>query len=91
MHPVSPGSPSDDADPLATAAGPTRYRDAFAVADELAVHGSDCVCPTCAGPSHRPAERARAGHPARLDRLNAFPGIPPRNAGKGRPTHGRMR
>ena len=49
MHPVSPGSPSDDADPLATAAGPTRYRDAFAVADELAVHGSDCVCPTCAG------------------------------------------
>jgi hypothetical protein len=49
MHPVSPGSPSDDADPLATGAGPPRYRDAFAVADELAVHGSDCVCPICAG------------------------------------------
>jgi hypothetical protein len=49
MHPVSPGSPSDDADPLATAAGPTRYRDAFAVADEPAVHGRDCVCPTRAG------------------------------------------
>ncbi|MEJ2860659.1 hypothetical protein [Actinomycetospora flava] len=27
---------------------PTRYRDAFLVADELSVHGSDCVCPTCA-------------------------------------------
>ncbi|GAA4917221.1 hypothetical protein EV188_101731 [Actinomycetospora succinea] len=26
----------------------TPYRDAFRVADELAVHGSDCVCPTCA-------------------------------------------
>jgi len=26
----------------------TPYRDAFLVADELSVHGSDCVCPTCA-------------------------------------------
>lgn len=26
----------------------SRYRDAFLVADELSVHGSDCVCPTCA-------------------------------------------
>ena len=26
----------------------TRYRDAFAVADELNVHGAECVCPRCA-------------------------------------------
>jgi len=49
MHPVSPGSPSDDPDPVTTTTDPARYRDAFLVADELAVHGSDCVCPTCAG------------------------------------------
>jgi len=49
MHPVSPGSPSDDPDPVATTTDPARYRDAFLVADELAVHGSDCVCPPCAG------------------------------------------
>lgn len=53
MHPVSPDSSSDDPDPPATTVGTTggstRYRDAFAVADALAVHGSDCVCPTCAG------------------------------------------
>ncbi|GAA4889295.1 hypothetical protein [Actinomycetospora straminea] len=39
----------EDRDPSGTEVGETRYRDAFAVADELAVHGSDCVCPRCAG------------------------------------------
>ena len=48
MHPLSPGS-SSEPDPLGTTESPERYRDAFAVADELAVHGSDCVCPPCAG------------------------------------------
>jgi hypothetical protein len=49
MHPVSPGSPSENPDPLATTTDPAPYRDAFLVADELAVHGNDCVCPPCAG------------------------------------------
>jgi hypothetical protein len=39
----------EDRDRSGTDAPPPRYRDAFAVADELAVHGSDCVCPRCAG------------------------------------------
>ncbi|PVY97056.1 hypothetical protein [Actinomycetospora cinnamomea] len=39
----------EDRDPSGTDAPAARYRDAFAVADELAVHGSDCVCPPCAG------------------------------------------
>lgn len=29
--------------------GDTGYRRAFAVADELGVHGAQCVCPRCAG------------------------------------------
>jgi hypothetical protein len=28
--------------------GTRGYRDAFRIADELNVHGSGCVCPTCA-------------------------------------------
>lgn len=35
-------------DPSGDGVSTDRYRDAFRVADELAVHGSDCVCPTCA-------------------------------------------
>lgn len=38
----------ENRDPSGDGVAPTRYRDAFRVADELAVHGSDCVCPTCA-------------------------------------------
>ena len=38
----------EDREPAGTDAPAARYRDAFAVADELAVHGSDCVCPWCA-------------------------------------------
>ena len=28
--------------------GAREYRDAFRIADELNVHGSGCVCPSCA-------------------------------------------
>ncbi|WP_433782086.1 hypothetical protein ACQPX6_19490 [Actinomycetospora sp. CA-101289] len=45
MSSLSPES----SDPSAATTSPERYRDAFRVADELAVHGSDCVCPPCAG------------------------------------------
>lgn len=49
MSSLSPESSPDSSDPSATTSPPARYRDAFRVADELAVHGSDCVCPPCAG------------------------------------------
>jgi hypothetical protein len=42
--PAAPDGPVGPHDP-----GPARYGDAFAVADALAVHGSTCVCPPCAG------------------------------------------
>jgi hypothetical protein len=45
----SESSSENSPDPSGTSTSPERYRDAFAVADELAVHGSDCVCPRCAG------------------------------------------
>ena len=38
----------ENRDPSGTDVPEERYRDAFRVADELAVHGSDCVCPRCA-------------------------------------------
>lgn len=38
----------ENRDPSRDGVSTTQYRDAFRVADELAVHGSDCVCPTCA-------------------------------------------
>ena len=49
MSSLSSDSSSESSDPSGTNASPEQYRDAFAVADELAVHGSDCVCPRCAG------------------------------------------
>ena len=53
MSSLSSGSSSESSsespDPSGTHTPPERYRDAFGVADELAVHGSDCVCPRCAG------------------------------------------
>jgi hypothetical protein len=49
MSSLSSESSSEGSDPTGTNAPPERYRDAFGVADELAVHGSDCVCPRCAG------------------------------------------
>jgi hypothetical protein len=49
MSSLSSESSSDSSDPSGTNPPPERYRDAFGVADELAVHGSDCVCPRCAG------------------------------------------
>ena len=49
MSSLSPESSPESSDPSGTNAAPERYRDAFGVADELAVHGSDCVCPRCAG------------------------------------------
>jgi hypothetical protein len=49
MSSLSSDSSPESSDPSGTNAPPERYRDAFAVADELAVHGSDCVCPRCAG------------------------------------------
>ncbi|MCD2188165.1 MULTISPECIES: hypothetical protein [Actinomycetospora] len=36
-------------DPAPHPVAPEPLADAFAVADQLAVHGSDCVCPRCAG------------------------------------------
>lgn len=44
-----PDSPHSDADPEIGIEGAAEYRRAFAVADALATHGSDCVCPRCAG------------------------------------------
>lgn len=38
-----------DPDPTSRPVAPEPLADAFAVADQLAVHGSDCVCPRCAG------------------------------------------
>lgn len=49
MSSLSSDSSPESSDPSGTNAPPERYGDAFAVADELAVHGSDCVCPRCAG------------------------------------------
>ncbi|HWN28212.1 MAG TPA: hypothetical protein VNP37_14700 [Actinomycetospora sp.] len=49
MSSLSSDSSPESSDPSGANAPPERYRDAFAVADELAVHGSDCVCPRCAG------------------------------------------
>ncbi|GAA4828801.1 hypothetical protein GCM10023201_15200 [Actinomycetospora corticicola] len=40
---------SADPDPTSRPLAPEPLADAFAVADQLAVHGSDCVCPRCAG------------------------------------------
>jgi hypothetical protein len=49
MSSLSSESSSESSDPSGTNAPSEQYRDAFGVADELAVHGSDCVCPRCAG------------------------------------------
>jgi hypothetical protein len=49
MSSLSSDNSSDSPEPAETHAPPEQYRDAFRVADELAVHGSDCVCPRCAG------------------------------------------
>jgi hypothetical protein len=38
----------ENRDPSGAGVSRAQYRDAFRVADELSVHGSDCVCPTCA-------------------------------------------
>ncbi|GLZ48814.1 hypothetical protein Acsp06_49990 [Actinomycetospora sp. NBRC 106375] len=38
----------ENSDPSGSDLATRDYRDAFAVADELNVHGSGCVCPTCA-------------------------------------------
>lgn len=40
---------SADPDPTPHPVAAEPLADAFAVADQLAVHGSDCVCPRCAG------------------------------------------
>lgn len=40
--------PQPGAGPTVDVADPA-YRRAFAVTDQLAVHGADCVCPPCAG------------------------------------------
>ena len=42
--PAVPDGPAGPHEP-----GPVGYEDAFALADALAVHGSTCVCPQCAG------------------------------------------
>jgi hypothetical protein len=49
MSSLSSDSSPESSDPSGTNTPPEQYGDAFAVADELAVHGSDCVCPRCAG------------------------------------------
>lgn len=41
--------PHDSDAVTALALGGSAHRDAFAVTDELAVHGAGCVCPRCAG------------------------------------------
>ena len=38
----------ENSDPSGADVATREYRDAFRVADELNVHGSGCVCPTCA-------------------------------------------
>lgn len=38
----------ENREPSGTGVSTARYRDAFLVADELSVHGSECVCPNCA-------------------------------------------
>ncbi|WP_018334444.1 hypothetical protein [Actinomycetospora chiangmaiensis] len=38
-----------DPDPASRPLDTEPLADAFAVADQLAVHGHDCVCPRCAG------------------------------------------
>lgn len=51
----------DPSGPVST----TQFRDAFLVADELSVHGSDCVCPTCA--ARLPGLLAELAHAIRKD------------------------
>lgn len=45
---VTPENRDPSGDGVPAAAYRDAFRDAFRVADELAVHGSGCVCPTCA-------------------------------------------
>ena len=45
---MSESSPELEGHPELDGLGSRAQREAFAVADRLAVHGSDCVCPPCA-------------------------------------------